>query len=72
MSRRIARPDLPMSGSDDTDRLREIKGKGREVEKEERKGKCGSVQSKPCHMFQSAGICPPVQTRMLRKKLLIH
>lgn len=37
-----------------------------------RKGKCGSTQSKPCHMFQSAGIWPPVQTRMLCKRLLIR
>lgn len=37
-----------------------------------RKGKCGSTQSKPCHMFQSAGISPPVQTRMLHKRLLIR
>lgn len=36
------------------------------------KGKCGSTQSKPCHMFQSAGISPPVQTRMLHKRLLIR
>lgn len=35
-------------------------------------GKCGSTQSKPCHMFQSAGISPLVQTRMLCKRLLIH
>lgn len=37
-----------------------------------RKGKCGSTQSKPCHMFQSAGISPLVQTRMLCKRLLIR
>lgn len=36
-----------------------------------REGKCGSTQSKPFHMFQSAGISPPVQTRMLCKRLLI-
>lgn len=43
--------------------------KGRDLR---RKGKCGSTQSKPCHMFQSAGISPPVQTRMLCKRLLIR
>lgn len=43
---------------------------GREAEAMGR-GKCGSTQSDRCHMFHSAGISPPVQTRMLCKRLLI-
>lgn len=34
-----------------------------------RKGKCGSKRR---HMFQSAGIWPPVQTGTLYKRLLIR
>lgn len=36
-----------------------------------RKGKCGSTQSKPDHMFQSAGISPLALTGELCKRLLI-
>lgn len=36
-----------------------------------RKGKCGSTQSKPDHMFRSAGISPLALTGELCKRLLI-
>lgn len=51
---------------------RDMVGRGDGGRDLERKGKCGSTQSKPCHMFQSAGICPPVQTRKLCNRLLIR